>query len=595
MGKKRIVNLADYGIIPDNNDNFAAAFNKHLENDNAKCSTYFRFVKGTYRLRASDSTKAKYSMSSTDIFPFRNLACVIKDKKDIVIDGDGSKFIFYGSCLPFTFDGCENVTLKNVVIDWEKPFVAEGRLVDRSVDYIDVKIDTNLFPCEVRNFCLYFDIGDGEETQLTYGKHTVYDSSSLTVSTGYADNIMINNAEALGDDVFRLYLSGIIREDEAPRKGDIIVLRHGRRLHSGIFAQNCKNIELENVKIHSCGGIGAIFQYCENVKINKVDFVPNIKAGRIVSNIRDDGICISSCTGNVEIANSTFYGCQDSSINVHGMGASVIALLDDKTVQCTFVAGYDNYPIWAKVGDRVAFVDKTTLRTLCVREVTDFRSLDDRIFVITFDESVPRELYDFGIQQITLDNLSTFPSVHIHDNFFGSTRSRGVLVTTTEKVVIEKNVFESAGAAILISGDMNLWFETGSSRDVTIRNNIFTDYCTLSEYFDSYAMISVCPQVAKPTRGIYYHKNILVENNTFISPDTPVFYAFNTENVVFKGNEIIYSNRRGIEHTLKNLISLKNCNNVRVYENSFAGSFSLDRMKAENCTEVYTKAEAVKE
>ena len=595
MSKKQTVNLSEFNITPDTGKELAALFNKCLSDDKCKGATVYKFQNGTYRFYASEGIKEKYNVSDTEFFPYRTLAFLLKDKKEIIIDGDGSKFIFYGHCQPFTFDGCENVTLKNLSIDWEKPLSAEGTVVGRSNDYIDIKIDTNLFPCYVRDFCLYFEIGDGEESSLTYGKHTVYDASTMTVSPGFADNIMIRSAEHLGDDIFRLYFAGVVRENDPPKIGDVIVLRHGGRIHSGIFAQNCKNIEINNVVIHSSGGIGAVFQYCENIKCDALDFVPNVKVGRRVVSTHDEGICVCSCRGSFEVLNSCYYGCQDSSINVYDMGVSIIAILDQTTIQCSFVAGYDSYPIWVNEGQKVAFVDKTTLRTLCVREVVSFTSIDDRNFIIKFSEGIPRELYDFGTQEMALDNIDNCPSVHLHNNFFGSTRSRGVLVTTGEKVVIEKNVFESAGAAVLISGDMNLWHKTGSCNDVTIANNVFTDYCTLSEYFDSYAMISICPHVAKSVKGVYYHKNIKIENNTFITPDTPVLYSFNTDNLSFVDNSIVRSSRRGVEHTIKNLITARNCNDLKIYDNSFTGNFKIDKMKIENCTDVVTKSECIKE
>ena len=45
-------------------------------------------------------------------------------------------------------------------------------------------------------------------------------------------------------------------------------------------------------------------------------------------------------------------------------------------------------------------------------------------------------------------------------------RARGILVTTPESAVIEKNLFSTAGTAILIEGDTDYWFESGAIRDL---------------------------------------------------------------------------------------------------------------------------------
>lgn len=54
-----------------------------------------------------------------------------------VIDGNGSELIFHGHLQPFTLDGCENITLRNFTIDWEKPIVSECRVIGKSCDYLD--------------------------------------------------------------------------------------------------------------------------------------------------------------------------------------------------------------------------------------------------------------------------------------------------------------------------------------------------------------------------------------------------------------------------------------------------------------------------
>ena len=81
-----------------------------------------------------------------------------------------------------------------------------------------------------------------------------------------------------------------------------------------------------------------------------------------------------------------------------------------------------------------------------------------------------------------LENLTWTPEVIIKNSFFGSNRARGILMSTPGKVVIENNVFESSGSAILIPGDANGWYESGAVTDVLIRNNVFNDPCMTSMY-----------------------------------------------------------------------------------------------------------------
>ena len=83
---------------------------------------------------------------------------------------------------------------------------------------------------------------------------------------------------------------------------------------------------------------------------------------------------------------------------------------------------------------------------------------------------------------VAIENYSFSPEVVIRNNWFGSGRARGAVVMTPRRVLIEGNVFESAGAAIVIAGDALLWFAVGASDGVTVRKNTFTDVCRLSDY-----------------------------------------------------------------------------------------------------------------
>ena len=51
----------------------------------------------------------------------RFVAMFLKDKKNIVIDGNGATLLVHGKMTPFLFDGCENITLKNLIIETVQP------------------------------------------------------------------------------------------------------------------------------------------------------------------------------------------------------------------------------------------------------------------------------------------------------------------------------------------------------------------------------------------------------------------------------------------------------------------------------------------
>lgn len=104
-------------------------------------------------------------------------------------------------------------------------------------------------------------------------------------------------------------------------------------------------------------------------------------------------------------------------------------------------------------------------------------------------------------------------------------RARGILVTTPGKVVIENNYFRTAGAAILIEGDIKQWYESGACENVQIRNNVFED-CFTSGHEWGEAVITITPSYRPDSdTALCYHKNIHITNNIFRHYDYALLYA----------------------------------------------------------------------
>ena len=75
-----------------------------------------------------------------------------------------------------------------------------------------------------------------------------------------------------------------------------------------------------------------------------------------------------------------------------------------------------------------------------------------------------------------VENKSYVPDVLIEGCIFRNNRARGLLLTSAGKVVVRNNRFQTPGAAVLIEGDSNYWFESGATRNILIEENEF-DNC----------------------------------------------------------------------------------------------------------------------
>jgi hypothetical protein len=313
-------------------------------------------------------------------------------------------------------------------------------------------------------------------------------------------------------------------------------------------------------------GLGILSQYSENLTFNGVNCVPNLAKNRILSG-HDDGFHYSNCKGRILVDDCDFLALMDDPINVHGTSVQIIEKISDKKLVCKFMHHQSIGFAWARKGELVDFIENEAMNVLGTGIVESFYARDSIIFEITFRDVIPQ-----GTQVgDALENLTWTPDVWIKNSFFGSNRARGILISTPGKVVIEDNIFESSGSAILIAGDANGWFESGAVKDVLIRYNSFNDPCLTSMYQFCEGIISIYPEIPKPDKQKPFHRNIRIEDNTFHPFDFPILYAKSTDGLSFNRNTIKRSTRFKHFHERKWMITLEACKNVEIKENKFIG------------------------
>ena len=567
--------LSKFDILPNTNitSKLYELFSNYKEN------TAFIFEEGDYYFSPTDELKADINLSNTCYIPLRTLGIYMKNMQNCIIEGNGAKFWFEGHMQPLTLTNCENIKVKDLTINWKKPLVAEGIVMDVSDTYIDFYVSSENFPHRILDNVFEFDVGADEWYPLNYRCTMVYEPHYRTVRRNTGDKLLsIEGIEKTDKkDIYRF----LLREPSNVLKGDILVLRHNERYHAGIFTEKCKDISFENITIHSCGGLGCLSQFCENMRYNKIYFVPDRTLGRFVTNGRDDGMHITCNKGKVEISECAFLGLMDDPINVHGCCVTGDELVDGKTIKCHYrhpeAMGFS---YWAEEGDEIAFINRHNMARVGTAKAKLYTLKNREEFTLEFNEALNDEVLALiKDNSLALDNLTNTCEFVCRNNRFGSCRARGLLVSTPKPVLIENNYFESSGSAILLAGDANNWYESGECNDVIIRNNVFTGACLTSNYQYCGGIISLCPTIPNPEIDKPFHKNITIINNTFDTADTPVLYALSCKNLVFKDNTIFKSNAAEKWHNESARISLNYCIDAEIDNNKWIGNFSGELIK----------------
>ncbi len=567
------ISVVDFGAEPNGKKDCVAAVAKALEACKANESSILVFPKGRYDFYAPTDGK-------------RIVGFPVHGQKNLVIDGDGSEFVFHGIMGVGALTDSQNVTLRNFSVDWDKPLIAQGTIVDTKDDWIDIKFDKADYPFEIENDKIFF-LGEGWRRQvdgytLLFDKTTkelVYNTRDYTI--GHND-LFNKKSEKIGDGVVRFHG----KPKYKPEPGTIIALWLGRYVANVFTLTGCKDVVMEDIDVYHGLSNGVVGFRTENITLRNFNFRANEKKGRVFSLIAD-GFHINTCKGLLKIENCEHSGMGDDFLNIHGMNVMVQKRIDDHTVEVG-VSGKTGSSYVLGVGDEVWFLDGQTVQrgeTGKIKEIKEIRDGSKLVAKhVVFEQKVPESLKE----KDALENKTWNAELEIRGcKVLKKHRARGLLISTPKRAVVENNYFRTAGAAILVEGDVNFWYESGGTNDLLIRNNVFED-CFSSGYAGEWghAVITIHPSFKPQSENDEaYHRNIRIENNVFKSFDYPILFARSVRGLTFTGNKLSRTETYKPFAVNKSTFVFDGCRDVRIEGNSYTAdvlgkNVNTDHMKS---------------
>lgn len=468
-----------------------------------------------YHIRLEHTERRGYHISNhtqqeRDVFlPFEDL-------ENLHIQGNGAELRCHGLILPLAFVKVKNVSVENLSIDYEYPlfyqFHVEAKEGDRTLcrpaPGTDLEIDRGRVrfekDCEPACFCSYLENG-----QLIPGVKDIrfeYREVERTASGLLA---------------FRDF-------SPAARVETWIAARPGERPAPGLFADRCRNFRIRNVTCYTAPGMGFLAQNSTDVEL---DHFRVMRRNDRFYSTRADATHFVNCNGRIDSHDGFYESMADDAINVHGIYLKVKCRSSVRTLSAQFMHEESWGLEWGVPGERVSFVDAMTMRPFHTAVLRDIAMESDEKTVRMEFDSIPELPED-----TVLENLTRTPEVRFRGNTIRFNRARGALFTTPGKVICENNRFCCVqGAAILLNGDANYWYESGACRDVTIRNNVF-DHCmsVCGQYCGG--IISVWPVIRREEKDFHYHGRIHVCDNRFFGERGPLLYAKSASEVIFRHN-----------------------------------------------------------
>ncbi len=575
LSAQKVYEISAFGLKANSSKNASPVLQKALAKIKAEYKegekVILRFPEGRYEFHEKGAAVREYYISNHDQTNPKKVGIALEDMKNLTLDGQGSEFVFHGRMLPVSLLRSENCLLKNFSIDFENPHIAQVKIVENDPQDGIVFEPAPWVDYRIAKDSIFEAYGEGWTMRHSWGiafdgdtKHLVYNTSDIGCPTKGASEVAPRRTHAPGWKDARLV------------PGTVVAMRGWGRPTPGIFLSHDVNTTIENVKVHYAEGMGLLAQLCENITLEKFGVCLKGDADPRYFTTQADATHFSGCKGKIVSCNGLYEGMMDDAINVHGTYLKVVKRVDDRTLVGRYMHGQSWGFEWGCPGDEVQFIRSNTMelvgkqnKIISIRPYDKEQTEGAREFLITFQEPVDQVINEqsgFGIE-----NLTWTPEVLFSGNVIRNNRARGSLFSTPRKTIVENNLFDhTSGAAILLCGDCNGWFETGACRHVIIRKNRFVNALTNLFQFTN-AVISIYPEIPDlKGQQQYFHGGpeggIVIEDNEFETFDAPILYAKSVDGLVFRNNTIKLNTEYKPFHPNRNRFWLERVTNVTIAE-----------------------------
>lgn len=575
LSAQKVYEISAFGLKANSSKNASPVLQKALAKIKAEYKegekVILRFPEGRYEFHEKGAAVREYYISNHDQTNPKKVGIALEDMKNLTLDGQGSEFVFHGRMLPVSLLRSENCLLKNFSIDFENSHIAQVKIVENDPQDGIVFEPAPWVDYRIAKDSIFEAYGEGWTMRHSWGiafdgdtKHLVYNTSDIGCPTKGASEVAPRRIHAPGWKDARLV------------PGTVVAMRGWGRPTPGIFLSHDVNTTIENVKVHYAEGMGLLAQLCENITLEKFGVCLKGDVDPRYFTTQADATHFSGCKGKIVSCNGLYEGMMDDAINVHGTYLKVVKRVDDRTLVGRYMHGQSWGFEWGCPGDEVQFIRSNTMelvgkqnKIISIRPYDKEQTEGAREFLITFQEPVDQVINEqsgFGIE-----NLTWTPEVLFSGNVIRNNRARGSLFSTPRKTIVENNLFDhTSGAAILLCGDCNGWFETGACRHVIIRKNRFVNALTNLFQFTN-AVISIYPEIPDlKGQQQYFHGGpeggIVIEDNEFETFDAPILYAKSVDGLVFRNNTIKLNTEYKPFHPNRNRFWLERVTNVTIAE-----------------------------
>jgi hypothetical protein len=522
------LDVSNFGAVPDDGKDDTLAVRTALEQAKKQSAEKLVFPKGRYDFY-SDKAFERYQFISNNDEGLKRIVFDIEGLEQFTVDGQGSDFLFHGFLSPFAVTHARGIVLRAFTVDYERTFHSEAKILSVTDAYADLEIGPE-YPYSIENGLLKFHDGKEGKARTYYPVRSLLEFDPAKRETAYQARDYW-----LGDDIPAQDLGGrrvrLLHAKLKGTPGNVFVFGPNHRAVCGIAVSDSSDVTVEDVALYHCGGMGVIGQRSRDLVVRRVKVTPPPGKNRIVS-ITADATHFVNCGGRVVLEDCLFELQKDDATNVHGIYVRVVERLAPNAVLVKLVHpqqyGFD----FIRPGETLELVKGPALVAYARPVVERVERLNKEYTRLAFASPLP-DAVAIGDALAAVDD---YAALTIRGCTIRGNRARGILLNSRGPTVVEKNVFHTAGAAILFEGDARFWYEQAGVADCVIRDNVF-DNCNYGVW--GRALIECGAGIDPAFRATSrYNKNIRITGNTIRHFHPALLDFYSVQGLTFTNNAI---------------------------------------------------------
>lgn len=465
---------------------------------------------------------------------------IFKDLADVEIIADGVEMVCTQTVEAIAFDGCRNVHLKGLTVDYDPLPFTEAHITALAPDKSWVE----------------FEVIDGYPETSLEERIEIYDPATRELrreTTGWSKEF-----QSLSHHRYRVAKHRSYRfnaENDTEQVGDILVTNNAFPAKAGghaIVLSQCTGVKLEDVTVYASPCFGFLEERCDESTYLRCRIdrraaeddpvkrgfarMRSLDADAFHSNEAAKGPAIVDCTAK-------FQG--DDCVNIHGVYHFVtashgktlrVAALGRMTIEPGDVVEFlpfagerpaDAVAVGIQPDAGISDEEKAFIRKISLNESNKQRLLEGhaKFFKVTLDREVPLPM---GSAVCSAGRVGNGFAVKVCD--FGYNRSRGILIKASHGEVSGNKISHGWMAAMLIAPEF-WWFEAASSSDLVIKDNII-DGCRRP----SIEVIALDGNGRPLPSGA--HRDIRITGNRIAHSEWPNIRVTSTNKLVISGNQL---------------------------------------------------------